>query len=206
MSVRFISITPDCEKTIVYCARVSSNNQENPELSRLINYCIKNGHWSIFEMGNLIVEIEAPRYITTQILRHRSFSFQEFSQRYASIKTSDYYMTPIFRTKKETNRQSSAETHTDNDKYLEKTKEIFKMTFDLYNEMIENGVACETARSILPLSTLSKIYMNGTIRSWIHYLQIRCDEHTQLEHRLIANQIKEIFKEHLPIISQALNF
>jgi thymidylate synthase (FAD) len=206
MSVRFISITPDCEKTIVYCARVSSNNQDNPEISRLINYCIKNGHWSIFEMGNLIVEIEAPRFITTQILRHRSFSFQEFSQRYASIKTSDYYMNPNFRTKKETNRQSSAETHTDNDKYLEKTKEIFKMTFDLYNEMIENGVACETARAILPLSTLSKIYMNGTIRSWIHYLQIRCDEHTQYEHRIIANQIKEIFKEHLPIISQALNF
>lgn len=207
--VRLISITPDCEGTIVYCARVSSSNQDNPEITKLINYCVKNGHWSIFEMGNMIVEVEAPRYITAQILRHRSFSFQEFSQRYATLSTLEKqnrsaFMEPDFRAKKDTNRQSSTDNHPKADEYLVKTKMIFDMTRELYDEMVQEGVAPETARSILPMCTMSRMYINGTIRSWIHYLQVRCDTHTQIEHQLIAKQIKDILKIQLPTIYNAI--
>lgn len=207
--VRLISITPNCESTIVYCARVSSSNQDNPEITKLINYCVKNGHWSIFEMGNMIVEVQAPRYITAQILRHRSFSFQEFSQRYAKLSTLEKenesaFIEPDFRAKKDTNRQSSMETHPKADEYLAKTKHIFDLTRKLYKDLVDDGVAPETARSILPMCTMSKMYINGTIRSWIHYLQVRCDSHTQLEHQLIANQIKDIFKIQLPTIYNAI--
>ena len=215
--IRLISLTPQCEQTIVYCARVSSSNPENPNFESLIRYCAKNGHWSIFEMGNMIIEIEAPRYITAQILRHRSFSFQEFSQRYAPLAvfartdnitedTPERHLiaAPVFRSRKESNRQSSESLHPNCSDYQEKAFKLIDQTFALYNEMLRNGVACETARTILPMCVMSRIYVNGTIRSWIHYLKIRCEEHTQLEHQKVANEIKEIFKKHLPIIYEAV--
>lgn len=210
--IRLVSITPDCEKTIVYCARVSSSNQDNPEIEKLINYCAKNGHWSIFEMGNMIIEVEAPRYVTTQILRHKSFSFQEFSQRYAAISPSSsvscprsrqVIATPSFRSLNGTNRQSSSEIHPRHDQYLARASDIIDQTFRLYDEMVQDNVSCETARAILPLCVMSRIYMNGTIRSWIHYLKSRCDQHTQLEHRLIAQEIEKIFAQNLPTIHRA---
>jgi thymidylate synthase (FAD) len=204
--VRLISITPNCENTIVYCARVSSSNQENPEIKKLIEYCARNGHWSIFEMGNMIIEVEAPRYITAQILRHRSFSFQEFSQRYAkiSIEKEDVYQKPEFRARKETNRQSSMDIHPQANIYQQKSLKLLNEIFELYKEMTGDGVAPETARTILPMCTMSKMYINGTIRSWIHYLQVRCDAHSQKEHQDIANQIKNIFKKELPIIYESI--
>lgn len=203
---RLISITPNCENTIVYCARVSSSNQENPEIKKLIEYCARNGHWSIFEMGNMIIEVEAPRYITAQILRHRSFSFQEFSQRYAkiSIEKEDVYQKPEFRSRKETNRQSSMDRHPQANIYQQKSLKLLNEIFELYEEMTGDGVAPETARTILPMCTMSKMYINGTIRSWIHYLQVRCDAHSQKEHQDIANEIKNIFKKELPIIYESI--
>lgn len=158
-------------------------------------------------MGNMIVEVEAPRYITAQILRHRSFSFQEFSQRYAVVNTKEdrnVIAVPQFREKKTTNRQSSQDIHPNHHGYLDRSVDLFNQIYKLYDEMIENGVACETARTILPLCTMSKIYMNGTIRSWIHYLQIRCTEHTQHEHRVIALEIKKLFQQQLPTIYAAV--
>jgi thymidylate synthase (FAD) len=197
MSVKLISITPNAEEIIIFCARVSSN-QDNKDLN-LIKYLIKHKHYSPFEMANMIIEIECPRYITQQILRHRSFSFQEFSQRYKTININKF-VDPEFRTKNNSNRQSSTEINKKNEEFKEKTKELFKNINDLYNEMLINDIAPECARIILPLNTLTKIYMNGNIRSWLTYLDVRCHESTQKEHRDIALKIKDIFKEQLPFI------
>lgn len=197
MSAKLISITPNAEEIIIYCARVSSN-QNNKDLN-LIKYLIDHKHYSPFEMANMIIEIECPRFVSSQILRHRSFSFQEFSQRYKKVNVNEYEI-PIFRNKHKNNRQSSSDIHENNLNYMSQTKNLFDEIYDLYDEMIKDNVAPETARAILPLNTKTKLYMNGTIRSWMHYLDVRCNNDTQLEHREIALIIKNIFKENLPFI------
>lgn len=194
------------EELIVYVARVSNpSNQLNSETSdKLISYLIKNKHWSPFEMVDMTVEIVTSRGIAQQILRHRSFSFQEFSQRYAEV--TDFEEIQL-RRQADKNRQSSSD-ELDESLLFHFTNQInqhIKASDILYREMIEKGVAKECARFVLPITTQTKIYMKGSVRSWIHYLQIRCDQHTQLEHRLIALAICDHFKTAFPNISKALN-
>jgi thymidylate synthase (FAD) len=204
MSARLISITPEAEKIIAYCARVSSPNQDNPNIDRLLKYCARNGHWSIFEMTNMVIEVNTTRAISAQIIRHRSFNFQEFSQRYSSVEQD--LEIPKLRRQDLKNRQNSISDLDDClvNELQNEINEHFKKTKDLYKKILEKGVAKECARFILPMNSPTKLYINGTIRSWIHYLQVRCDPSTQLEHREIANQILEIFKQQLPIIYLAI--
>jgi len=204
MSARLISITPEAEKIIAYCARVSSPNQDNPNIDRLLKYCARNGHWSIFEMANMVIEVNTTRAISAQIIRHRSFNFQEFSQRYSSVEQD--LEIPKLRRQDLKNRQNSINDLDDClvNELQNEINEHFKKTKDLYKKILEKGVAKECARFILPMNSPTKLYINGTIRSWIHYLQVRCDPSTQLEHREIANQILEIFKQQLPIIYLAI--
>jgi len=201
--VSLIWITPDSEKLIAYCARVSSSNQDNPNIKGLLKYCIREGHWSIFEMCNMCIEIQTTRAISAQILRHRSFSYQEFSQRYASVeKKPDYF---DLRRQDLKNRQNSIDDLTEETK--KKLNNSVRMTLieidRCYQNLLNNGVAKECARMILPMNSPTKLYMNGNIRSWIHYLRVRCGNGTQKEHMDIALQIKEIFKKELPIIYEA---
>lgn len=216
MQVRLVSITQSQIKTqdgsrflspeehIVYCARVSNpSNQLNLETApKLLAYCILNKHWSIFEQVDFGVEVVTSRAIAAQILRHRSFAFQEFSQRYSAATAFE----PIeLRFQAEKNRQSSLLPVTDT--YLnEKVIAHIGLANDLYQELLENKVAKETARFILPLSTQTTLYMKGSVRSWIHYLQLRTDKHTQKEHQLVASEIQRIFIEQFPDISAALNW
>lgn len=206
MTVKLISVTPDAENTIAYCARVSSPHQDNPEFSGLLKYMIREGHWSPFEMANMVVEITTSRAISAQILRHRSFSFQEFSQRYAEAPRWIAYGA---RRQDEKNRQNSI------DDLDEQTKEWFLMvqsenarqSYINYEWALKKGIAKEQARFLLPLSTETKLYMNGTLRSWIHYIQLRSPEHgTQKEHADLVAEIKKIFIEQFPIISEALEW
>ena len=211
MSVKLVSIThpkmdglKTAEELISYCARVSNpSNQMNMDSSaKLISYLIKHKHWSPFEMVDMTVAIVTRRSIAAQILRHRSFSFQEFSQRYSTA--TDVQQIEL-RKQGKTNRQSSEEIILDStlskmvDNHLEKSKE-------LYQYLIDEGVSRETARDVLPLATETTMYMKGSMRSWIHYLDLRCANDTQLEHRIIANNIKEIFINNFPNISEALNW
>ena len=204
MSARLISITPEAEKIIAYCARVSSPNQDNPNIDRLLKYCARNGHWSIFEMANMVIEVNTTRAISAQIIRHRSFNFQEFSQRYSSVEQD--LEIPKLRRQDLKNRQNSISDLDDClvNELQNEINEHFKKTKDLYKKILDKGVAKECARFILPMNSPTKLYINGTIRSWIHYLQVRCHASTQLEHREIANQILEIFKQQLPIIYLAI--
>lgn len=210
-SVKLISITPDAEKTIAYCARVSNpNNQENHEtMDRLLGYCIKHGHWSVFEMANIVMEINTTRAISPQILRHRSFTFQEFSQRYAStLEGLGGLYPPHLRRQDHKNRQNSTDDLKTEDTTLfyRRIAQHFAEAEDLYAEMVSKGVAKECAREVLPLAAPTRLYMNGTVRSWIHYIELRSGNGTQLEHRQIAQQAKEIFSQNLPIISKALKW
>lgn len=206
MQVRLISITPNAEKTISYCARVSSpQNQDNPNISGLLKYCIEHQHWSVFEMANMVLEIETSRAISAQILRHRSFSFQEFSQRYAQFQ--GFEVTGA-RRQDNKNRQSSIDDMDIEDRHwwFDNLIRTQNETEILYNEAIKRGIAKEVARFILPMSTRTSLYMNGTIRSWIHYIQLRTANGTQLEHMEIAKEIQNIFTRELPIISEALGW
>lgn len=217
MKVELKSITPNIESTIVEIARVSSTRKDktaNPE--GLIKYLIDNSHWSPFEHGFLTFEIETSKAIGIQLLRHRSFSFQEFSQRYAEVQSFE----PIeFRKQCENNRQSSTQIvgSIEGDKtYFFNNKEYFDLfetiafhletTQNLYQELIDKGIAKECARMILPMCSTTTIYMSGTVRSWIHFLAIRDDEHSQKEMQLIAKEIKKIFIQELPIISKSLDY
>lgn len=218
MEVKLISINQPsiegvktAEELIVYCARVSNpNNQMNMETApKLLKYLINHKHWSPLEMVNFCVEIKTSRAIAAQILRHRSFSFQEFSQRYSAATEIE----PVqIRKQAEKNRQSSLEEFNPILNNLEfKTaasyiEEHMKQSINIYEELIKCGVAKECARMVLPLTTQTTLFMSGTTRSWVHYLELRCKEDTQKEHRDIANAIKEIFKENFPIISEALEF
>lgn len=201
-----VHITPNAEELIAYMARVSNPaNQNNTETSaKLIKYLIDHHHWSPFEMVNMCVSIETTRSIAAQILRHRSFSFQEFSQRYAPVTTTA--TTPSLRRQDTKNRQNSID---DLDGYLKLTlegeiQEHFAKANQLYNRLLAQGVAKECARDVLPLATPTRLYMNGTIRSWIHYCQLRCGNGTQEEHRMIANGAYKLLQEHLPNVCLAL--
>lgn len=209
MTVKLVTSTPKAEELIVYMARVSNpNNQLKGDGSeRLIKYLIKHKHWSPFEMCHLVLEINTTRSIAQQILRHRSFSFQEFSQRYADIKELGYPVTPHLRRQDLTNRQNSVDDLSPDQTQLfyRRINHLFEESLDLYREMVSSGVAKETARDILPLASPSRLYMAGTIRSWIHYIDLRSQNGTQLEHVKIALEAKEIFKQQFPMISKALD-
>ena len=209
-NVKLISITPETEKTIAYCARVSNpNNQNNEDYAKLLKYCIDHKHFSIFEQAFLTLEINTPRGIAAQILRHRSFTFQEFSQRYADTSFLSEEI-PMFEIRRQDtkNRQNSID---DVDEYTKKYWEAiisnhFKSAKMIYDQMINDGIAKECARFILPLATPTRLFMSGTIRSWIHYIELRSANGTQKEHMEIANQCKEVFIEQLPTISEALGW
>ena len=202
MKTKLISITPDAEKTIMYCARVSNPKNQDSENTKLLDYCIKHGHWSVFEMAHMTVEITTSRAIAAQILRHRSFSFQEFSQRYAEAQEFEVYEA---RSQDPKNRQNSIDNMSEEDKkwFIDTQKMIQEQCLIYYHDALERGIAKEQARFLLPLSTQTKLYMTGSIRSWMHYLDVRCGNGTQLEHVEIANEIKKIFIEQLPVIAKA---
>lgn len=205
MEVKLISVTPDAEKTIAHCARVSSNNQSNPDYSKLLAYCIKNGHWSIFEMANMVVEVQTSRAISAQILRHRSFSFQEFSQRYAAVDESGV---EIYAARRQDvkNRQNSIDDLSDavQEEWRARQLQNWKSSFEHYMWALDNGIAKECARFVLPLGCSTKIYMQGSIRSWIHYLELRTAHGTQAEHMDIAKAIFAIFVDRFPTIAKAM--
>lgn len=205
MSVTLTWITPEAEKLVATIARVSNpQNQHNEETApRLLRYLIRNKHWSPFEMANLCVEIQTTREISAQILRHRSFTFQEYSQRYAKTPLP---AVPKLRRQDTKNRQSSHD-----DLPVEVTSShqleignLFSKIYEEYESLLNDGVAKETARSILPMCSPTTIYMNGTLRSWLHYCDLRCEKGTQLEHRIIADQVKKILYESVPIIAEAM--
>jgi len=209
-NVSLISVTPDAEKTIGYVARVSNpNNQDNPKVAGLLAYCIKHGHWSVFEQAHMTVEIETTRGLAAQILRHRSFTYQEFSQRYAdSSLLGKEIPLPKLRRQDTKNRQNSID---DIDPLMQQDFEIkmqrhFVDGMHLYKEMLEAGIAKECARFVLPLATPTKLYMTGSIRSWIHYIDLRSAHGTQKEHMDIAEACRDIFTEQFPIISEALGY
>ncbi len=205
-SVEFVAITPKAEETMAYCARVSNPiNQTNPDIAGLLGYCIKHGHWSVFEQANLILEINTSRAIAPQILRHRSFSFQEFSQRYSAASSFVPYRA---RRQAKTNRQSSTDDLEESTQewFLQAQHQIWQLAYEQYSQALEKGIAKESARALLPLNTSTKLYMNGTVRSWIHYIQLRTKSDTQLEHRNIAENCRQVFKQHLPQISAALGW
>lgn len=207
MNVELVWVTPNAEEMIVKMARVSApKNQDNMETApQLLRYLLKHKHVSPFEMANMCVEIETTRAISPQILRHRSFSFQEFSQRYANTNELGSAVIPHLRRQDHKNRQNSIDDLSSEDigHYYRRISELYENAEHLYNEMVSNGVAKECARSILPLSTQTRLYMNGTLRSWIHYIQLRCDSGTQFEHRQIADRIRTIFCEQFPVIGEA---
>jgi thymidylate synthase (FAD) len=208
--VKLISVTPDAEKNIAYCARVSNpNNQENEKIAGLLKYCINHQHWSIFEMAFMTLEINTTRGLAAQILRHRSFTYQEFSQRYAeSSLLADKIPMFDLRRQDTKNRQNSID---DIDEFTKQEFEIqiqryFAEGMDLYQAMLDKGIAKECARFVLPLATPTKIYMSGSVRSWIHYIQLRSANGTQKEHMDIANECKCIFAGQFPVIAEALGW
>lgn len=208
--VKLISATPDAEKLMAYCARVSNpNNQNNENYAKLLKYCIEHQHWSIFEHGFMTVEINTTRGIAAQILRHRSFTFQEFSQRYAdtTLLAEDI---PVFELRRQDtkNRQNSIDNIDETTKTLWEShiKDHFRRSKEIYDGMIADGIAKECARFVLPLATPTRLYMSGTVRSWIHYIELRSANGTQKEHMDIANKCKEIFIQQFPTISEALDW
>jgi len=208
MSVKLISVTPDAEKLMSYCARVSNpNNQDSDNYAKLLAYCIKNKHWSIFEMASMNLEINTTRGIAAQILRHRSFNFQEFSQRYAdtTLLAEDI---PLFELRRQDtkNRQNSIDD-IDNEirvKWNSKIREHFAKSKAIYDGMIADGIAKECARFVLPLATPTRLYVYGNIRSWITYISLREKHGTQKEHMTIAKDCKRVFSEQFPIITESL--
>ena len=208
-NVQLLSLTPEAEKTMAYIARVSNpKNQDNQDFSKLLSYCIKNEHWSVFEQSFMTLQIETNRGIAAQILRHRSFTFQEFSQRYADSSQLGEIPIPELRRQDIKNRQNSISDLPEEikNKYNKKIKEHFKKASDLYEEMLEEGIAKECSRFILPLATPTRIYMTGSCRSWIHYIKLRSANGTQEEHKQIALNCRTIFKENFPIVSKALDW
>ena len=207
--VKVVSVTPDAEKTMAYIARVSNPaNQENDNFSGLLKYCIQHEHWSVFEQSSMTLEIETTRAIAAQILRHRSFTFQEFSQRYAKSNELGKIELPQLRRQDKKNRQNSID---DLDPIVQQKLEaqmitLFSSCQSLYNQMIEEGVAKECARMVLPLCTPTRIYMTGSCRSWIHYINLRSSHGTQKEHMDIANECRKVFIDQFPVVSEALDW
>ena len=209
MSVKLVSITPDAEKTMAYIARVSNpDNQDNPQIEKLLAYCLKHGHFSVFEHAHITMEIKTTRDIGAQILRHRSFTFQEFSQRYAAV--TNVAPVPELRMQDHKNRQNSLEPSPEHGEMIHEyelqIKEHFNRAQDLYEEMLKCGIAKECARKILPLNTETTIYMTGNVRSWINYINLRMGNGTQKEHMDIALEAKQEFAKQLPIVAKALGW
>ena len=209
MNVNLVSITPDAEKTMAYIARVSNpTNQDNENYSGLLRYCIKHNHWSVFEQSTMTLEIQTTRAIAAQILRHRSFTFQEFSQRYADSNLLGKIELPKLRKQDSKNRQNSTD---DLDPEIIQSLNmqmgtLFGSALSLYNQMLELGVAKECARMVLPLCTPTRIYMTGSCRSWIHYINLRSAHGTQKEHMEIAEACRKVFTEQFPSVSEALEW
>ena len=210
MNVKLISVTPDAEKTMAYIARVSNpNNQENPNFAGLLRYCINHKHWSVFEQATMTLEIETTRGLSPQILRHVSFRYQEFSQRYADSSLLDDTIPMIDLRRQDTkNRQNSID---DIDQFVKQEFEIkIRKHFDdgmkLYKEMLDANIAKECARFVLPLATPTRMYMTGSVRSWIHYIDLRSANGTQKEHMDIAEACKKIFVEQFPTCAEALEW
>tara|TARA_Y200000002_G_scaffold138317_1_gene114064 strand:- start:697 stop:1338 length:642 start_codon:yes stop_codon:yes gene_type:complete len=210
MKVTLLSVTPRAEETMGYVARVSNpKNQTNPVVAGLLGYCIKHGHWSVFEQAHMTVEIETTRGLAAQILRHRSFTFQEFSQRYADTNLlSEEIPVPDLRSQDLKNRQNSIDDIPKNKKedLQNKIAEHFVESMDLYNELLASGIAKECARFVLPLATPTRFYMTGSVRSWIHYIDLRSAHGTQKEHMDLVHEVRQIFKQQFPICSNALNW
>ncbi len=205
-TARLISVTPDAEKQIAYCARVSSKNQENESIAGLLRFCMKHGHFSIFEQAHMTVEVTTTPDVSRQMLRHHDMRFQEFSQRYQDVSELGNYVLPNLREQDTKNRQNSTETLDPEFKALMEAKieTLYRQTFDLYEYMLSKGVAKECARAILPIGgTQTKLYATTNLRTWIFYLKSRTHEATQLEHRLVATAIKDIFEEQFPTIYEA---
>lgn len=210
MTVNLIWKTPDAENLLAYIARVSNpDNQDNPNISKLLKYMLDNSHFSPFEMVNLCVEINTTRDIARQILRHRSFSFQEFSQRYQTVDKLGDMVYRECRLQDTKNRQNSLpcddaiKTHVWN----AAQKDVYDLAIDAYNDMLDRGIAKEVARALLPEGlTPSRMYVNGNLRSWIHYVQVRTDPTTQKEHRLIAEEVKQLMIKEFPVISEVLEW
>ena len=207
--VQLITSTPDAEKSMAYIARVSNpKNQDNNDFTKLIGYCIKNEHWSVFEQAYMTLQIETTRGIAAQILRHRSFTFQEFSQRYADSRQLGEIPIPELRRQDNKNRQNSISDLPEEviTEFNEKIKLQFNLNKLLYEEMLEAGIAKECARFVLPLATPTRIYMTGSCRSWIHYINLRTGHGTQKEHMDIALECKNIFSQEYPVVASALNW
>ena len=209
MNVSLISVSPDSEKHMAYCARVSNpNNQNNENYAGLLRYCIKHQHWSIFEQAFMTLEINTTRGLAAQILRHRSFTYQEFSQRYADANLLGSIPVPDLRSQDHKNRQNSIDDIPEKQKknLQNQIQRYFAEGLDLYNELIREGVAKECARFVLPLATPTRLYMSGSVRSWIHYIDLRSGHGTQKEHMDIANECKSIFIGQFPTVSEALEW
>ena len=207
--VKLITVTPKAEETIGYIARVSNpKNQDNPNVAGLLGYCIKHQHWSVFEQAHMSLEIETTRGLAAQVLRHRSFTFQEFSQRYANTNFLGKIPIPDLRRQDTKNRQNSISDLPKEiiNTFNKKIKHQFVQNKELYEEMLEAGIAKECARFILPLATPTRIYMTGSCRSWIHYINLRTGHGTQKEHMEIAQECKNIFSKEYPVVSSALNW
>ena len=209
MTVKLVSITPDAEQTMAYIARVSNpSNQDNEKYAGLLKYCIKHNHWSVFEQSSMTLEIETTRAIAAQILRHRSFTFQEFSQRYAASTALGDIDIPELRRQDEKNRQNSTDDL--DPEIVEKLNKqmitLFSSSKALYEQMLSQGVAKECARMVLPLATPTRIYMTGSCRSWIHYINLRSAHGTQKEHMDIAEACRKVFTEQFPSVSEALEW
>ena len=209
-NIKLISVTPDAEKHMAYVARVSNpKNQDNEKFAGLLKYCIEHGHWSVFEQAYMTVEINTTRGLAAQILRHRSFTYQEFSQRYADANLlSEKIPLPKLRRQDKKNRQNSTD---DVDEWVVQKYDIlmeehFRNSMDLYNKMLEDGIAKECARFVLPLSTPTRIYMTGSCRSWIHYINLRSAHGTQKEHMDVAKGVRQVFSEQFPTVSEALSW
>lgn len=201
----FIDNLKSPEGLMVYCARVSSPNQNNPSYEKLLNYCAKHAHWSIFEMIDVTFEIETTLPIATQMIRHRTFNFQIFSQRYAPVTT----MTKVGARRQDTkNRQNSINDLPKEtlDFFEQAQEQINSLSLDLYNKSLDKGIAKESARFLLPQTTSTRMFMKGNMRSWIHYIDVRADESTQLEHREIALKIKSILTQKFPSVAKAMGW
>ena len=209
-SVNLVTVTPEAEATMGYVARVSNPaNQENPNVAGLLKYCIKHGHWSVFEQAHMTLEINTTRGIAAQILRHRSFTYQEFSQRYAEVGLLDTKIeVPELRRQDTKNRQNSTADLPPGviKDYQAKIAKHFEQAQALYQQLLDVGVAKECARFVLPLAVPTRIYMTGSVRSWIHYIDLRSAHGTQKEHMDIANDCKRVFTEQFPIVSEALEW
>ena len=209
MNVKLVSVTPEAEKHMGYVARVSNpKNQDNPKVAGLLSYCIKHGHWSVFEQAYMTLEIETTRGLAAQILRHRSFTYQEFSQRYADSNLLGKIELPELRRQDTKNRQNSIDNLEPElvENLNKQMQTLFSSAFSLYNQMLEDGVAKECARFVLPLATPTRLYMTGSARSWIHYIKLRTGHGTQKEHMDVANECKKIFTEQFPTIAEALEW